>query len=237
MTMESISILPHQDRRAFLKKSIAAGVGVSLVGLATNGCVKKNETQESETTPNEDLMREHGLLDRVLLIYEENLKMYGNQQDFNSKVLHSSAKIIQDFIENYHEKLEEEFLFPILSKETNMAELVITLKSQHEVGRKITSIILNQSNNPSTQDKAVLKQNISAFIFMYRAHAAREDTILFPAFKASISEQRYKELGELFEEREHKLFGKDGFEGVLAQVESLEKEMGIFRLDYYTPRI
>jgi hemerythrin-like domain-containing protein len=219
----------EHNRRAFLRHSVAAGIVLSTIGVSASSCAKEKE--EKETTPNEDLMREHGLLDRLLLVYEQNLK-----KDFNIKYVQSAAKIIHDFIENYHEKLEEEFIFPILEKKKETANLVATLKTQHQIGRKITDRILSRSGSLSSQEKTSLEQDISAFISMYRAHASREDTILFPSFKDAISDHRYKELGELFEEREHKLFGEDGFKTVLSQVEALEVDTGISNLDIYTAR-
>jgi hypothetical protein len=51
---------------------------------------------------------------------------------------------------------------------------------------------------------------------MYRAHAASEDTIVFPGFKGSVGQHEYEALGEDFERIEHQKFGQDGFEKVLA---------------------
>ena len=70
---------------------------------------------------------------------------------------------------------------------------------------------------------------------MYRPHESREDTILFPAFHESMSEKEYDQLGEKFEGREHQLFGKAGFEGVIKQIEELEKMFGIYDLVQFTP--
>jgi hypothetical protein len=72
---------------------------------------------------------------------------------------------------------------------------------------------------------------------MYRPHAAREDTILFPAFHGSMKEKEFRRLGERFEEREHKLLGKEGFEGVLERVAQIERDLGIFELDRFTPPV
>src|SRR4051794_10835259 len=67
---------------------------------------------EEEVAPNEDLMREHGLLNRVLLIYEEVIRRIDAKRDLNPNSLLQSAKIIRNFVEDYHEKLEEDHLFP-----------------------------------------------------------------------------------------------------------------------------
>lgn len=71
---------------------------------------------------------------------------------------------------------------------------------------------------------------------MYQPHAAREDTVLFPAFHASFSERDFHEVGERFEEQEHKLLGSGGFEQAVGEVVQLEKAVGIDDLAAFTPR-
>jgi len=56
---------------------------------------------------------------------------------------------------------------------------------------------------------------------MYRPHEAREDTILFPALRRIISNNEYFALGEDFEDKEHELFGEDGFEAMVDKVASV----------------
>ena len=92
-------------------------------------------------TPTEDLMREHGLLNRVLLIYEESARRLGAKGDFDPRVLSESAAIIKNFIENYHEKLEEDYLFPRFRKAGRLTDLVAVLLQQHEAGRRVTAQI------------------------------------------------------------------------------------------------
>jgi hypothetical protein len=71
---------------------------------------------------------------------------------------------------------------------------------------------------------------------MYRPHEAREDTILFPTLRKIISKNEYYSLGEDFEDREHKLFGEDGFETMVEKVASIEKQLGIYELWQFTPK-
>ena len=70
---------------------------------------------------------------------------------------------------------------------------------------------------------------------MYRPHEAREDTVLFPAFHRLVSREEYESLGELFEDKEHQLFGPRGFDGIVAQVAQLERGLGIYELSQFTP--
>ena len=72
--------------------------------------------EHEEVSPAEDLMREHGVLKRVLLIYREGIRRIDAKQQVPPEVLSSSANLIRKFIEDYHEKLEEEHLFPRFRK-------------------------------------------------------------------------------------------------------------------------
>jgi hypothetical protein len=70
---------------------------------------------------------------------------------------------------------------------------------------------------------------------MYRPHEAREDTVLFPAFRRIVPPKEFDALGEQFEDKEHELFGKEGFEGIVQQVSVLERQLGTYDLDQFTP--
>jgi hypothetical protein len=65
---------------------------------------------------------------------------------------------------------------------------------------------------------------------------AREDTVLFPAFRKIVSEHEYDSLGEDFEKREHELFGEEGFHGMVDEVAGIEKKLAIYDLAQFTPR-
>jgi hypothetical protein len=98
------------SRRDFLiSTSAVAGstLVVPLSALATQKAPKKaaKKTQEAEedVSTNEDLMREHGVLNRVLLIYDEAIRRIQANEKFDPAVVTKSAGIIKSFIEDYHE--------------------------------------------------------------------------------------------------------------------------------------
>src|SRR5205807_392560 len=116
--------------------------------IATGREARVRRTAESRSepkegvTPPEDLMREHGVLDRVLLLYEAAIGKYQSNQDFDPDLVMQSAVIIRDFINNYHEKSEETHLFPRFRQAGKMIDLVDTLLQQHNAGRGVTQTIL-----------------------------------------------------------------------------------------------
>jgi hemerythrin-like domain-containing protein len=224
-------------RRQFLKTGALAATGL-LAGSAlplVSGCHKEDE---EDVTPTEDLMREHGILNRVLIAYDHFVSMLQVGQAVNPQWLGDAANIIHVFIEQYHEKQEEDFLFPRFEKAGKLAELVATLRTQHQKGRDITGQLLNIAKQPALSgdgDKATLMQLLTSFNKMYRPHEAREDTILFPALRSIVSAHEFASLGEQFEDNERKQFGQDGFELYVEKIGALEKQMGIYDLNQFTP--
>lgn len=178
------------------------------------------EGMEEEISPVEDLMREHGVLNRILLIYEDAVKKLKSDKNF-PVTLAGAAGIIRRFIEDYHEKLEQDYLFPRFEKAGMMVELVATLRSQHEAGRRLTEDTISLSSSQrlkNPEDRKKLIDCLEHFISMYRPHEAREDTVLFPALRKIVSSSEFDALGEKFEEKEHQLFGEDGFTKVVEEV-------------------
>jgi len=72
-----------------------------------------------------------------------------------------------------------------------------------------------------------LARVLDSFALMYEEHAAREDTIVFPARKEALSATQLDEMGELFEDIEHKTFGKDGFADAVQRVTAIEQAIGL----------
>jgi hemerythrin-like domain-containing protein len=227
-------------RRAFLKSGIFMG-GAALAGVGVlRAAEREKDKEEEEVSPAEDLMREHGVLKRVLLIYEEAIRRMTPNQELPVETVADSAKIIRNFIEDYHEKLEENFLFARFEKVGKLTDLVKTLRDQHQAGRRVTDLTLGlakQSTIKNGDERAQLADSLRQFIRMYNPHEAREDTVLFPAFRKIVSANEYASLGEDFEKKEHELFGEDGFEKMVDKVTNIEKKLGIYELAQFTPKI
>ena len=224
------------DRRRFLTRSGLVLTGIALAPSAAVLAQEKEKEGEEEVSPIEDLMREHGLLNRVLLLYEACGRRLASKTAFDPAVLNQAAGIIRDFIEGYHEKLEEDHLFPRFEKASKLTELVAVLRKQHAAGRSVTARILQATNGGKLRNvRRTLLRDLYAFSRMYRPHEAREDTVLFPALHSLVSRNEYDALGEDFEKKEHELFGKEGFEGMVVKVGELEKKLGIYELSRFTP--
>lgn len=227
-----------RNRRSFL---VGTGlVSLSALTLGASEVPEKEKDKDNEdVSPAEDLMREHGALNRLLLIYDEELRRLEAKGDVDPGVLKSAADIIRRFVEDYHEKLEEDYLFPRFHKAGKLVTLVDTLLQQHQAGRRVTEQIQSLAVMSTLKDDAERQQlaaSLRSFVRMYRPHEAREDTVLFPAFKTIVSRNEYDSLGDQFEKKEDELFGEDGFFKVVDQIAELEKKIGIFDLTQFTPK-
>ena len=226
------------DRRAAL--TLVAGLTVAAPALVLAGCKggdeKKGEGGEAEVTANEDLMREHGVLRRILVAYREVAPKLAAGAPVNAAALGAAASLFRTFGEHYHEQLlEEQHIFPIVRKAGGEAgKLANTLVAQHARGREINDFIIARTNGGKTSEGPAMAKAMTAFARMYEAHAEREDTIVFPAFKKAVGPKDYDALGDQFEEIERKTFGGDGFDIAMTKIGEIEHALGLTDLAAFT---
>ena len=184
-------------------------------------------------------MREHGVLKRILLIYDEASSRLITAKDLDLSLVGQSAALIKSFVEDYHEKLEEDHLFPRFEKAGQLTDLTKTLRIQHQKGRLLTLRIMENAKKPNltADERKLMAADMQAFVRMYSPHEAREDTVLFPALHKLISKHEYDALGEDFEKKEKEQFGGDGFDMAVDKVTGIEKAMNIYDLNLFTPDI
>lgn len=110
------------------------------------------------------------------------------------------------------------------------------LVAQHNRGREITEYIINvtQGAKLGANNAEPLAKALEAFVLMYRNHAAREDTIIFPAWKQTMTGKQLDEMNDKFEDIEHEQFGEDGFENAVKQIAAIEGSLGLADISQFT---
>jgi len=240
-----------RSRRAVLVASSFAGAGffigcrkgeaeqassghaatASSVSSAEGKGGEQKDGEEPEVTAVEDLMREHGVIRRALVVYREaGARLRAKASAVPVDALQNTAKLLRTFAEDYHEKqLEEAHIFPALKRVGGgPARDVDTLVAQHQRGREITDYVIAATASAIGPARAEsLARTLDAFTRMYEEHAAIEDTMVFPAWKRTMSSKQLDEIGDLFEEIEHKTFGKDGFDDAVEKIDAIERALGL----------
>jgi hemerythrin-like domain-containing protein len=217
----------------------AVGAGALLVGCRSEKTSPPHlfsglapaKLPDVDVTATEDLMREHGILRRVLVVYRETAaRIRAKSGSVPLVALNGAVLLMRRFGEDYHEReLEEAHVFPAVKEAGGpaAAELDVLL-AQHRRGREITDYLLDVTKSPMTAGLAEpLAQTLEAFARMYEEHTAREDTIIFPAWKKALSPKALREQGDLFEELERKSVGKDGFEEAVEKLAGIEGAIGL----------
>ena len=247
----------NETRRHLLASLTAAGAGALLIGCRANpsdpsgptgtGSATNDDGREpapgevvpEEVSAVEDLMREHGILRRALMVYQESMvRLRQDAASVPAEALEKTAKLFRVFGEDYHEqRLEEAYIIPMIKKvQGPVAIYADVLVAQHARGREITDYLLSvtQGDRIATNQVDSVTKALESFVRMYDHHAAVEDTVIFPAWKKLTGEQEYNELGEKFEELEHEIFGEDGFESALRRMEEIESSLGLTNLEMFT---
>lgn len=224
---------PSLSRRSALKLSMGSAGALSLASCA------QAEQGEEDVSATEDLMREHGVLRRLLVVCRESAAMLrANARNFDAGALASAADLFKTFGEDYHERrLEEEHIFPAVQRAGgDAAALIAPLLAQHARGREITSFIKSAcgSGRVATGQVEPLARTLEGFARMYEVHAAYEDTIVFQAWKRSLSASQLREMGDRFEDIERAQFHGDGFDIAVDQVLRIEQQLGLHDLNRYT---
>lgn len=200
---------------------------------------KGEKLEEQVSSPLEDLMKEHGLVERIVLIYDRMIENVAAGQAIDLSIINRTATIARDVIENHHERNEEQYIFPKFKEANYIVDIVDTLKDQHDRARAITKDIIDISSRGRGADMESLRRMINlcgAYAYMYLPHISRENTILYPTFYDIVSARYVKEIREKMEDDEKKLLGKTGFRGLVGRLSEIEKAAGTFNLSQYTAR-
>lgn len=236
------------------RRDLLVGIGSLSAGLMLIGCGDANKSSSAqmqpsprqnegakggEVTATEDLMREHGVLRRALFVYSETaMKLRADPSSVSPDALQKTAKLFRAFGEEYHEKkLEEAYIFPAVKSAGGAAAVYPDiLVAQHSRGREITDYILSvtQGAKLGAGNAESLARAMESLVRMYRAHAAREDTIIFPAWKQTLTAKQLDEMGDKFEEIEKEQFGSDGYEDAVKQIGDIEGTLGLADLAQFT---
>ena len=196
-------------------------------------------TQNSATvrSPGDRLMMEHGLAERIMLVYERFIKDQKSGEGADLPLINRTAQIAQSCLSGCHERNEERCLFPLFREEGYLTEMVEALEQQHKAGREVTDKIIDLSTPGRIKDEThmnILMTLCRSYIFMYRPHVSRENSELFPRLSAIASRGIIEEIGRTMAVATRDALGEQGFAGPLQELAEIERSLDIHDVRSYT---
>jgi hemerythrin-like domain-containing protein len=220
------------SRRSFIALAGAAGAGV----LAA--CSQSGQSQGDAATAIEILDRQHGVLRRSLAILEEIRGGMDARMDLPPEIIAGTVEIVRLFIVGHHQQMEESRIYSVFDAANKMSGLTGVLREQHAAASRLTEILKGLCPGFSARDlekRRTMGSTLHQFCRMYRAHADREDTVLFPLLRRSMLPKAYAELSAAFEKAETEFLGPKGFDETIRKLAGYENVLGIGDLSSFTP--
>lgn len=230
----------NRRRRIGRRSVLTAGAGV-VAGAAAGGGLGSALASAPAASPGshlpppgEALMTEHGVLRRLLLAYRAIGERLDTGGRVDAGVLADAVQIMADYVEGFHEGLEEAYVFPRVARE--QPHLIRTLLVQHDRGRHLTAALSAAAATlDSGETRRAVAGHLAAFVRMYEPHEAWEDTVVYPALRRLTSQQTLALLAERFAELENKQYGDDALGKLLDRVAGIEERLSIHDLAAFTP--
>lgn len=189
----------------------------------------------------EQLMREHGMIGRLCLVYEGAAMRFekeGGSLDvpFRAEsgfvtvagVTAAAARMIRRLVEEQHEVLEEDLVFSRLKSAGVLERLIGSLTAHHGRARLLTGSILERvEKGRSTQDVG-LAHLLRSYARLSRLHIANEDMMLMPAFREAVDRSEYQEVSAELFQRQNEIAR---WEDVDDELSAMELALGMPRRD------
>ena len=223
-------------RRKFLASLGLAGMSAAATPLAAGGQESMALRVAVVKTVSEGLMFEHSIIQRLMGIYEECADRLAGGRELPPGVVTNAGVLADEFVENYHEAWEEGHLYAPFRGTGALTDVIRVMTRQHRVGRRLVqrTIFLSGKESGEAAVRDELAELCRAYPRMYRAHAAREDTVLLPNSEVIGGAEMYAALHRAMMAFRRSRLGTLNLNGVLSDVKDLEDQLGIRDLDHYT---
>jgi hemerythrin-like domain-containing protein len=189
-------------------------------------------------SPMEILSRGHAIMERLMIAMESIVARLIDDPGTDVFPLNHAAVAIKEFGAAHHMADEERYLFPKLREAGVMERLIGTLEVQHDRARSITDRLITLTCTGHIDDigqRNEIAELCMGFIVMYRAHAAREETVLFPAFYEVATENYVDNIGMRMRDEERTLMGDPGLRKLMDNLHRIEAKAGTAELARFTP--
>jgi hemerythrin-like domain-containing protein len=170
------------------------------------------------------LMIEHRLIERMILILENELERIKKGGKIDTSMIDTAVDFIRFYADRTHHGKEEDILFRELKKKDLSKahkHIMDDLLIEHELGRKMTKSLLVAKDWHLKGDKGAIKdviECIQALVEFYPKHILKEDTEFFIPVMSYFSAQEKAAMLEEFHEFDRRLV-HERFDRIVGEIE------------------
>jgi hemerythrin-like domain-containing protein len=185
----------------------------------------------------EALSREHAMLTRLLLAIDNVVNNALEDRNTDLSPINSAARVIDNVVASHHMVFEEQSVYPRMEQIDYLSSLTETLEGQHDDARVVNDLVLELTKSGKIKGQSELDELTlltKSFKDMITAHAAWEETIIFPAMYDLLPERDMNDFNRKFMEAEKKLLDGKGPEELYRELDTIEEAAGTHDLAMYT---
>jgi len=162
--------------------------------------------------PIEELTIEHAPIKSMLRVLEKVNEKIAGGKPISTHDLKKGIIFLREFADKCHHCKEEDLLFLKMANNAIPEEigLINVLLKEHQEGRgyvkKMTEAVEKKEKSPSEFSEIFL-DNSKKYIVLLDQHIDKENTVLFPQARQSLSETQLEELERRFRIMEEHLIG------------------------------
>lgn len=174
-------------------------------------------SKENTMNPIVNLTLEHGLIKIMLSVLKKINKKFIDGEHVETDDLNNGIIFINEFADKCHHGKEEDWLFPVMKKNSIPREvrLIEILLKEHAQGRgyiKNMAEAISKKKEDNLNYSKIFLDNSRKYVALLDQHIVKENMILFTGARQTISQSQMKKLEEGFKDIEENKVGPERYE-------------------------
>ncbi len=198
---------------------------------------RPSRLRSMDVSPTELLSREHAMLTRILLAMDNVANAAAEDMSTDVSPINRATDMIKRVVIDHHSKFEEENIYPKFEGNDLLSSLTEIMEDQHDQAERINQALSDLTKSGKINDESDLDELLilcGSLKDMLTAHAAWEESVLFPAMYDLCPQDFMSQLKSKLDDAERQLLGDRGPEALYEDLDRLEEECGTHDLDAFT---
>ncbi len=174
------------------------------------------------------LMREHRLIERMVILLNAGLRQMSEKKKVNVELLTVAVDFFRTYADRTHHGKEENILFRELAKKPLSREhkrIMNELVQEHVFGRKVVSNLVSAKKayiDGSTESLKDIIACVTELVSFYPAHIEKEDKHFFYPALEYLSKEEQDNMLEEFWDFDRKLI-HEKYQGIVEELEARKR--------------